>query len=787
LNQERLSLLVERYRLELSLGEHTNVVDPLSALVADHPLVEPLAGLHLLALYRCGRQTDALELYTRTRQRLVDALGDEPGAELRQLHKQILRRDPALDLTTGGASTTVTAAGPAPEPAPAQLPPDIAAFAGRTAALARLDALLADRGDAPGAAVISAVGGAAGVGKTALAVHWAHRVADQFPDGQLYVNLRGFDPGGSPVAPSDAIRSFLDALSVPPARVPAGLEAQVGLYRSLLAGRQMLLVLDNALNAAQVRPLLPGAPGCLVVVTSRNRLSSLVVAEGARPVTLDLLTHAEARQLLQQRLGADRVTAEPAATDEIIARCARLPLALAIVAARAAVQPHFPLHAFAKELAEAGDGLEPWSDPDAVADLRAVFSWSYRALPAHVARLFRLLGLHPGPDLSASAAASLAGTTAPQARRQLTELAQAHLITQSAPGRYRFHDLLRAYATELAGTVDSDADRHAATRRMLDAYLHTAHRAAMLLYPHRQPIVVDPPRPGAQPEGLDDQASALAWLTREHPVLLAASTHAAAIGSDPHVWQLAWSLTDYHQRQGRWRDWEATQTNAVAAAGRLGDRSAQAVAHASLARALIYQQRYDDAYPHLQHSLDQFRRLDDLAGLARTHLSVTLMFAQQGRHHDALAHAQQGLALNLKLDNRTGQAQALNGIGWLHAQLGHHRDALHYCHQALALHKEIGDRPGEASCWDSIGCSHHRLGEHEQAASCYWRALELVRAHGDRYNEAGVLNRLGDTHHAAGEPDAARAAWQAALDIYQELDDPTADEVRDKLNHLPEP
>jgi len=352
---------------------------------------------------------------------------------------------------------------------PRQLPAAVRHFAGRDVELAALADQLADAADM---VVISAVGGTAGIGKTALAVHFAHQVADRFLDGQLYVNLRGFDPTGSPMSPAEAIRGFLEAFDVPGERIPVTLGAQAALYRSVLADRRVLVVLDNARDADQVRPLLPGSPGCMVVVTSRNQLISLITAEGARPLTLDLLTVAEARQLLAGRLGAGRVAADAAAVEEIIASCARLPLALAIVAARAATHPQFPLASLAGELRDARGGLNAFGGGDAAADPRAVFSWSYQQLSPQAARLFRLLGLHPGPDTTAWAAASLAALPTEQARGSLAELARAHLVTERAPGRFAFHDLLRAYAVEQARSHDTDDDRKATVSRALDHYLH---------------------------------------------------------------------------------------------------------------------------------------------------------------------------------------------------------------------------------------------------------------------------------------------------------------------------
>jgi NB-ARC domain/TIR domain len=382
---------------------------------------------------------------------------------------------------------------PSSAPRPQQLPAAVSHFAGRVEELAMLTGLLRDRADTGGTVVISVIGGTAGVGKTALMVYWAHQVAKRFPDGQLYINLRGFDPSGSVVDSAEAVRRFLDALQVPPDRIPVDLDAQVALYRSQLAGKRMLVVLDNARDSGQVRPLLPGAPTCLVLVTSRSQLTSLIAADGAHPITLDLLTDDEARQLLARRLGADRVAAEPHAVAEIIIRCAHLPLALTLVAARAAVQSHLGLWLLVDELRDTQHLWQTLTGDDPTTNVRVVFSWSYQALSRDAARLFRLLGLHPGPDLAASAAASLAGVAASDVRRLLAELTRASLLVEHTPGRYTFHDLLRAYAADLVHTTDSDEQRHAATQRMLDHYRDTAYTAARLLNPTGDPLTLTCP------------------------------------------------------------------------------------------------------------------------------------------------------------------------------------------------------------------------------------------------------------------------------------------------------
>ncbi|MFL6121970.1 AfsR/SARP family transcriptional regulator [Actinophytocola sp.] len=779
LDERRLVVLERRIDLDLRLGNFADLAAELVVLVREHPLRERLWAQLMLALHGAGRQADALAAYRELRAGLVEQLGIEPSVLPRQVERSVLAGGDALG-TYFREVDPADEHGPAPAvdapqaPVPAQLPAAIAAFTGRADDLRRLDALRTetDRDVAATAVAVAVVSGAAGVGKTALVVHWAQRVAAQFPDGQLYVNLRGFGPAGAALDPADALRGFLDALGMPAARLPADRDALTGLYRSVLAGKRVLVVLDNAGDVEQVRPLLPGAPGCLVVVTSRHQLTPLVAVEGAHPLVVDLLTRAEARDLLARRLGPDRVANEPDAVAAIIAGCAGLPLALAIVAAWAATHPGFRLATVAAQLRDVTGALDALDGGDPATDVRAVFSWSYRALSTGAARLFRLLGLHPGPEIGTAAAASLAGVPVRRVRVLLAELTQANLLTERVPGWYGCHDLLRAYATEQAHTGDDQPQR--VLHRLLDHYLHTAHSAALLLHPHRaHPIALTAPGAGVTAAQLADLGQALAWFTTEHPALLAAIELAA----DTHTCQLAWTLATFLERQGHWHDLAATQHAAVDAARRLADRSAQARAHGSLAGAYVRLGRFGDAHTQLRCALDLFGRLGDPVGRAHTHLDLGWMFERQGRHAEALDHAARALDLFRATGHRDGQARALNQVGWCHAQLDDDQRALTCCHEALALHQALGDRAGAAHTWDSLGHAHHHLGDHRRATSCYRQALALFRQLGDRYNEADTLNHLGDIRYAAGDPDAACAAWQHALAILSELDHPDADQA----------
>jgi tetratricopeptide (TPR) repeat protein len=664
---------------------------------------------------------------------------------------------------------------------PRQLPAGLRTFAGRRPELAALTALVDHAGGWVETVVVAAIDGMAGVGKSALAVCWGHRQADRFPDGQLYANLRGFGPG-VPMTPTEALRGFLDALGVPPHRVPTTVDGQAGLYRSLLAGRRALVVLDNARDSDQVRALLPGTPGCVVLVTSRNRLSGLVTTDGAHPLTLVSLTGDESRDLLVRRIGRGRVLDEPAAVDAILERCAGLPLALSIVAARVASRP-------AVALADLIGDLDPLSEfgPDGSADdvglsLAAVFSWSYGQLDESTARLFRSFGIHPAGEVTVASAASLAALPSTRVRPSLAELTRVHLIEERAPNRYGCHDLLRAYAAELGRGSDPDADRRAAIGRLLDHYLHSAHAADRLLEPMRDPIDLPPAAADIaidRPLSADD---AMAWFTREYPALVIATGHAAAIGFDDHAWRLAWTLTPFLDRRANWPDWAETHRIALGAAERLADRPAQAYAHRILGRAYGRMSRLDDAYTHLSRSLALYGEMGDDKGRANAHEGLSWVCEMQDRYAEALDHSERALALLRAAGVQQMVGRELNAVGWCHGLLGDHRLGLAYCEQALAHNQEIGDQSGEAETWATLGHLHHRLRENGKAAHCFHRAVDLFRDLGYRLYEAENLAGLGDAHQALGDLDGAHDHWRAALIILDDLRDPRAGDLRAKLS-----
>ncbi len=671
-------------------------------------------------------------------------------------------------------------------PVPAQLPLDAQGFAGRQDELRVLQAMLpsARRLRAGDSVPIVVISGTAGVGKTALAIRFGRQVAKRFPDGQLYVNLRGLDPGQPPMEPAVALWYLLAGLGVPSRLLSTSTEERAAMYRSLVDGKRILVVLDNATSAAQVRPLLPGSPGCLVVVTSRNELAGLVAGQGAALVTLDVLSHAEAREMLARRLGVDRVAAEPEAAEEIIEECARLPLALSIAVGRAAGRARHPLADLAAELRDAKGSLDALEAGDAATDMRAVLSWSYDQLSEPAARMFRLLGLHPGPDISSSAAASLAGIPRAEASAALRELAATHMVAEHLPGRFTFHNLLRAYAADLAEGSDTEQDRQAAAHRMLDHYLHTAMAASQQFSPGRSAIRVAAPQPGVLPAEMADKDQAMAWFDAEHPVLIALIRYAYDNEFDTHAWQIPWALSHFFARRGWWRSYADSHETALRAAQRLGDSLAQAHAHYQLGHALASMDDHEAADPNVRRALDLFRELGDRANEAVVLNGLSNMLEDQGRYPEALAVALDALRMIKAAGHWWTQASLENGVGWMYAHLGQYEQALTHCQRSLGLHRESGNRGGTADTLDSLGFIYRNLGDLAQARAYYRQAIDAYREISSPYGQGNSLNGLGDLLAAEGDLDGAREAYRAAAVILDTLPHPLADEVRTKLGSL---
>ncbi len=714
LAKERFGVELDRVDLRLELGLHGELVTELAAAVREHPLDERLAGQFMLALYRSGRQAEALAVYQGLRDRLADALGVDPLPEVQRLHTALLRQAPEV-------------APPAEVRAPAQVPGGVPHFVGRQEALRELGH------------PVSVVVGTGGVGKSALAVHWAHLHSGDFPDGQLYVNLRGYDTA-EPMTASAALEGFLRALGVE--RIPPGVDERAALYRSTLAGRRMVVLLDNARSADQVRPLLPGRRGCAVVVTSRDDLAGLVARDGAHRITLGRLTEPEALELLRRVLGAARVDAELPAAVALARRCAGLPLALRVAAERAA--------GLADLVAEL-DGLDPLDALDVPGDpasaVRSVFSWSYRALPLPAARLFRLLGWHPGPEHSAAAAAALAGVDLPVARRLLDVLRAAHLVEQTAPDRFAMHDLLRCYARQLG------ADPRA-LGRLADWYLHTACAAVDLV----NPAMLHLPRPGVR-ASLTDRAEALEWLDTERHNLVALIR---AVGG-PLAWRLADALRGYFWLRKYHDDWLDAAHEGLRASVVDGERRAQAAMHHSIATAQLSLSRYPLAAEHFE----QARRLSERTGWHEAQAAALgnlgIIHRHRGRLGDAAVCHARALAVVRSIGAVVREAEVLGNLGNVYHEMGHLQVAERHCRRALAIHRAHESRFGESVDLSLLGKISFELGELSRAVEFFTTVLRLDL--GARGMEAATLAQLALVECALGAHDRAAVHAEGALDL----------------------
>jgi DNA-binding SARP family transcriptional activator/Tfp pilus assembly protein PilF len=766
---EALRLQAEEWQIDaaLHLGGHAELVPGLQSLAAQHPLRERFHGQLMLALYRCGRQAEALAAYQHARDVLVEDLGVEPGLDLRELHQRILSADQALALTE---PTQPQQAEPQ-RGTPRELPPTVPGFIGRSAELQALTGLVDRSGEqAPGTVVILAIGGTAGVGKTALAVHWAHQAVERFPDGQLYVNLRGYDPG-QPMTAGNALAWFLHALGVPGQDIPPETDERAARYRSLLAGRRVLVILDNAGTVEQVRPLLPGTPACTVVVTSRDSLAGLVARDGATRLDLDLLPLPDAVGLLRALIGA-RTDADPDAAATLAARCCRLPLALRVAAELAAARPAVPLAQLVGELADQRrrlDLLDASGDPRTA--VRAVFSWSYRQLDAGTARTFRLAGLHPGADLDVYAAAALTGTTLDQARQVLDALARAHLIQPATPGRYGMHDLLRAYARELAEAQDGEDDGRSALTRLFDYYLHASATAMDILVPaerHRRPRIPPPATPAPL---TSDPAAAQTWLDTERASLVAVAAHTAEHGWPGHATRLAAIVFRYLDRGGHYPDAIAIHGLARAAARRVGDRAAEATALNALGLIDVHQGRLQQAADRLQQALGLFRQTGDRTGQARALSNLGSNYFLQGRYEQATSLQEQAVGMHRETGDLIGETIGLGNLGVVEERQGRYEKAAQHLRQSLALARETADSSSESYALVNLGVVSLRQGRYPHAMGQLQRALVLFRETSDRNGEMEALTRTGDVYLRQGRCEQASLYYQQALAVSRETGD----------------
>jgi DNA-binding SARP family transcriptional activator len=767
LGEQRLRALERRIDLSLRDGRHEETVDELVELTAAHPLREKLWAQLITALDRSGRRADALTSYHLMRRQLAEELGIEPGVELRELHARVL---------AGGA---VAAAGAAPAPFPAvprQLPAEVIGFAGRADEIGRLHALLDEHEAETDRSTILVMTGMAGVGKTALAGYWSRR----FPDGQLWVDLRGYHHRAA-VTAEQALAYILRAFDIQGRDIPAELDSMVGLYRSVSDGRRMLVVLDNVSSVDQMYPLLPGGAGSFVLVTSRNELTGLVAEKGAQAIRLDPFTTEQARQMLARRLGGHRVDAERDAVDRIIGRCGGLPLALAIVAARAVARPGFALDALDQQLAAASDQLDNFASPHGGVDVRAIFSWSYQTLTAPAARLFRFLGLHPTTELSSAAAASLVGAARSEARRLLDELAGAHLVTERVPDRFALHDLLHPYATELATGHETAQQRRAGQRRLLEFLTCTALNARPLLQPSESDVAVRDIVDGVVPLTFGSERHAREWYQAERHNLIAGVDLAYAVSFDDLCWRLAHASWIYLHLNSSWNDVLRTHEVGLRAAERSGDRAGEAHMLSGIGSAYRATGRSSLAVETQRRALAIFQEVADVPGTATALSNLGAAYRDAGRFDEALACSRQAYEVDRARNEPGNMAISLYQIGLTLTAAGRAADAIPVICESLGALHQIGHRRGEALVLYALATAHTRLGQHDAAADHYRAALDIHLENGDRRHQAATLNGLGDALHKTGRLRESHDAWKHALAIYEELGAPDAADLRAKL------
>ncbi|WP_314178034.1 ATP-binding protein [Streptomyces winkii] len=702
-------------------------------------------------------------------------------------------------------------------PPPRQLPGDLRHFVNRTAELQSLDATLTTGGD-PFVPPVCVIAGTAGAGKTALGLRWAHQVKDRFPDGQLYVNLRGYDPG-EPVAAEEVLPRFLTALGVASNAIPTDPDSAAALYRTLLADRRMLVFLDNTATVAQVRPLLPGNPHCLTIVTSRSRLSPLAVRDGADRLTLGTLDEPEAVALLRTVTAGHRADDDSEKLAELARLCAHLPLALRIAAERAATHPHMSLDELINDLCDESalwDALSTGDEEEAEA-VRAVFAWSYRALSKEAARLFRLLGLHPGPEFGLGAVAALAGLSVRRARQLLDVLVGAHLLEQTAPDRFEFHDLLRAYAGDQAQQEESEEEREAALRRVLDWYLHTADSAQGWIKAHEEHLPSQPPAEGVTPVSFADYDQAVDWAEREHAAFLPAVRAAAKAGLDVHAWQLAAVLWNAKAPSALTTDWMPMGQTGLAAARRLGDRPAQARLLASLGFGYTKLNRAAEALESHEEALSIRRETGDRAGEAASLNALGLVHLRKRELRRAETRLEEASALFVELGEARRQTVALANLAQVRFQAGELERAAEDIEQALAAHRRRNDarstgnalwilsgilldrgEPRDAlntaeeavkialdlrshvaeGCWlIALGDAQRALGEHGDALTSYNRSAMLHRRLLDRSREALAWHGAGETYRRLGRDEEAAGFHRRAAAAHRELGDAWSEAV----------
>ncbi|WP_211763719.1 ATP-binding protein [Kutzneria sp. CA-103260] len=642
---------------------------------------------------------------------------------------------------------------------PGHLPPRPRTFAGRDRETRQLTAAVARSG-------IAMICGGGGIGKTWLALHWAYQNIAQFPDGQLFADLRGFDAAGEPKTPCVVLHFFLQALGVESGRIPVDIDGMACLYRSLVAGKRMFILLDNVRDIAQVTPLLPGSSSCVVVITGRSRLVGLFVQHDAQLVPMGVLSAREAHALLTRRLGFERIAGEPAAVGELLDSCAGLPLALGVVAGRATARPGFTLTRLAEELRDTATRLGVLDEHDPATSLSAVFSWSYAALTDREAETFLLMCLAPGQDLSLPAVASLVGLPVEDACVVLRELERVSLVQEPAPERFRVHDLIRLYGIQQARQTPTRHGPEVALRRLVDFYLHTSRAADRLLDPDSQPVDIVPATEGCRPAVLETRRAALAWFEAEHSQLLAVQELAHRSGWRQHVWQLAWTLHAYHLSRGHLHHDLAIWRLGYEAVEGVAESAAKAIVHQMLGYAYSRLGVHAQALRFVADAIHFAVETGNLAYRAAAHHAAAQVWGRHGDTVEALRHAAAALRIYRAVRTPLREAFALNMVGNFAARLGDFELARGTYEAALSLFRAHHHRLGEATILDSLGRLADAVG-HTEALGHYQHALVLLQELGDTYAAAETLERLGQTYRALDQNNRARAAWRQAMRLYR--------------------
>lgn len=779
LEELRIAVTELRIEAELGLGLAGKLIGELRALAAEHPLRENIHAQLMTALYQSHRRSEALAVFRDVRRVLRDQLGADPSSQLQELHKRILAADPDLIARQASSSSSDLPV------VPRQLPADTRVFVGRGAEMVRLQELATEAagGKAGGTVLVSAIDGMAGVGKTTLALHAAHRLAGLFPDGQLYVDLHGYTRNHPPREPGEVLETMLRTLAVPAQRIPGDVDERAALYRQRLAGSRTLVVLDNADSEAQIKPLIPGSQGCLVIVTSRSQLKSF---DDAELLALDVLPTHEAVELLRGVAGRARVTVGDPLAVEIADLCGRLPIALRVAAALLRVRPSWGLGHLAELLRDRRGRLDRLRD--AQRDLTDLFDLSYSQLDAPGRRLFALLGLTPAAHLGTHAAASLAATGFDTARRLLEDLVDRNLLTEPSPGRYRLHELLRLYAAGLAEQVFKADEREAAVRRLIAFYVHASYTAERHVTVSPNPLSPPAPVPDCLPVTMSGPAEAMAWFAEERECLPVIQHAAAEYGLDLAVWQIARNLYIFYQRQGLIPEQLATWQPALKAAMHLADTTMLTTALRGVGLAHARLGDHAKGVEYLHRAVAVAEAADDPAQQAHAHNALCLLWDGQNEADQVIAHAEQAL----KLFRRTGlehhqinEANALAALAFYHARAEHYAQARELAEAARALFRLHGHRDGEASALDTLALIAHRTEHSEQAIEYYHQALALFREVGNSSQEADTLEHLGDIHQSLGQPDQARHVWTLSLTYYQgRHQDTAAEHIQQKLNAL---